>query len=997
MASFDVFISYAHADRERVVELREALQALSLDVWLDDREIETFESITGAIRSGLARSSVLLAFYSRSYPMKRACQWELTAAFVAAHRAGQDPRARVLVVNPEQGTAHIEPVELRDALFAAAPPPRDAGRLADLAAAVAAHVAGLDGLLGALGVGVRPPWRGRRPVGAARFVGRLRDMWAVHSALCTSEVGLITGAHGGDPALKVTGMGGIGKSLLALEYALRFGAAYPGGVFWLRAYGHDDRDGTVAAAAREAYRTSQLGGFATELQIATAELAPRQIVGAMAAELDRRGGAFLWIVDDLPSGLSTTELEDWYAPGRFGRTLMTSRSRDYGGVGAQIDLGVLGPEEGAELLAKHRWPDGAAEHKSARGLVSDLGGHALALDVAGAALHAERGVRSYAQYRAALEDPHRAELEVAASLAGELPGGHEASVATTLARSIMQLDEPGLDVLRLASVLAADPIPAGLVVSVFAGVDDLAAETAHARAVAGMRAAIARSLAEPTDGGSARRVHTLVSRTMRLLEPRSQRAQALADTAINTIIAQLQAATDDGGDVADALVLAHARYLAGSPLEARHARLLGLVATNDSFRGEYRLAQSEREQVLGAYLRLLGDKHPDTLAAFADLAASYEQTGRTAEAITLEERVLGDMERILGVEHLHTLTVRANLATSYSAAGRTADATALRERVLADMERVLGDQHPNTLTVRGSLAGSYAAAGRTGDAVDLQERVLADRERMFGYDHPGTLIVRADLAVLYSAAGRTADATGLEERVLADSERILGEEHPRTLTARGNLAASYAAAGRLAEAIDLQEGVLADSKRKLGDEHPDTLTARGSLAGSYALTRRMGDAIELKKRVLADSERILGDEHPDTLTARENLATSYALARRTEDAIELEELVLAARRSVLGDEHPATLTSMYILGAMLARHGDLADARKLLEETFASRQRVLGDEHPATLQSRKGLETILLALRDLVDLQRLREQARIASRTDARGDERRDRRRRWRK
>jgi hypothetical protein len=78
---------------------------------------------------------------------------------------------------------------------------------------------------------------------------------------------LITGAHGGDPAVKVTGMGGISKSLLAQEYALRFAAAYPGGVFWLRAHGHDDHDDIVADTERDGDRDNQLLAFATELGI----------------------------------------------------------------------------------------------------------------------------------------------------------------------------------------------------------------------------------------------------------------------------------------------------------------------------------------------------------------------------------------------------------------------------------------------------------------------------------------------------------------------------------------------------------------------------------------------------------------------------------------------------------------------------------------------------------------------------------------------------------
>ena len=110
-------------------------------------EIVDFESITGSVERGLARSKALVAYYSESYPTRRACQWELTAAFVAAQREG-DPRRRVLIVNPERGAAHIEPVELRDELFRAAPAADDQEGLAALAESVAQHVAGLEGLLG---------------------------------------------------------------------------------------------------------------------------------------------------------------------------------------------------------------------------------------------------------------------------------------------------------------------------------------------------------------------------------------------------------------------------------------------------------------------------------------------------------------------------------------------------------------------------------------------------------------------------------------------------------------------------------------------------------------------------------------------------------------------------------------------------------------------------------------------------------------------------------
>jgi hypothetical protein len=180
-------------------------------------------------------------------------------------------------------------------------------------------------------------------------------------------VGLITGAHSGDPAVKVAGMGGIGKSMLAQEYALRYAPGYPGGVFWLRAHGHDQPGQALTPETRDAERGTQLLAFADALGVDTPSLTPDQVPRALERALDTRAARFLWIVDDLPGGLASDAFDGWLAPGRYGRTLLTTRSRTYTGFGAQIDLGVLTPEEGLELLAKHRPLAGAGEWDAARG------------------------------------------------------------------------------------------------------------------------------------------------------------------------------------------------------------------------------------------------------------------------------------------------------------------------------------------------------------------------------------------------------------------------------------------------------------------------------------------------------------------------------------------------------------------------------------------------------------------------------------------------------
>src|SRR5271166_6352739 len=273
-AEYDIFLSHAWADGERPQQIADALTKAGLRVWFDASEINDFASITRAVTDGLAKSKVLLAYYSKTYPLRRACQWELTAAFLAAQVEG-DPRRRVLVINPEDGAGHIHPIELRDAKCFSAP--NTEGEMQHLVQTVVKHLAELIGPLPNIRPLNPPPWHGITPVRYERFFGRFHEMWKIHSALHETTVVQITGASGQDIA-QVTGLGGIGKSLLAREYALRFSPAYPGGVFWMSAYGNDDAKGALDNEGREAERKNQLRKFAQDFGVDVLGRQPDEIL-----------------------------------------------------------------------------------------------------------------------------------------------------------------------------------------------------------------------------------------------------------------------------------------------------------------------------------------------------------------------------------------------------------------------------------------------------------------------------------------------------------------------------------------------------------------------------------------------------------------------------------------------------------------------------------------------------------------------------------------------
>jgi hypothetical protein len=646
--------------------------------------------------------------------------------------------------------------------------------------------------------------------------------------------------------------------------------------------------------------------MADRLGIDTHGLTVEQIEGALSRKIANENKPCLWVVDDVPNGLDGDALRRWFAPHALARTLITTRSREYGSLAKGIDLSVLTPDEAFQLLTSRRKPSGKDEEEQARGLANDLGYHALALDVTASALLSYGGDEPYRRFREELSNQDDDALELSTELADALPNGHEKSIAQTMLRSIRGLGAEGQDFLRLASVLAVAPIPASLVTAVFAKADGLESGKAEQRQRQGFHDVTKASLAEIAgENQQARSVHTLVSRAVRFHEKGApQRTQALRTAAVEALTREIaKAAEDPRLHKQIEFHVAHARQVVAIPGTIPEANLVGWVARYDLARGAYASARTLYERELGFSLRVLGEEHPDTLTARLSLAGTLHAQGDLAGARQHEEQVLEARRRLLGEEHPATLTARNNLALTMHAQGDLTGARKLEEEGLAIRRRVLGPEHPDTLTSMLSVAHTLNAQGDLAGARQQQEQVLAARRRLLGEEHPATLTARNNLAGTLYAQGDFADARQHHEQVLEASRRLLGEEHPDTLRARNNLAQTLHAQGDLAGARQQFEQVLEAGRRLLGEEHPATLTARNNLAQTLYAQGDLAGARLHEEQVLEARRRLLGEEHPDTSGAAWNLfRTLQDLGER-----EAARAVLERDLKWLLDRDPTTL------------------------------------------------------------------------------------------
>jgi DNA-binding SARP family transcriptional activator len=787
--------------------------------------------------------------------------------------------------------------------------------------------------------------RFRLPLAAAHFTGRDRELDAIDGALGVADRAVVTQAF--------TGLGGVGKSQLAVRYVRQRADDYDV-VAWIRA-----EDGG----------TMDLSELAAELGLPVAQLTPAERAGAAVRWLSGCDERWLLVLDNVAA---PEQLLDRYPSAGNGRIIVTTRDRRLAQFGPELRVDVFDEATGVEYLLA---TSGRAEDRdSATRLARALGFLPLALSHAGAYCAAGTSFADYLELLGALP---------AAGLFDSHPEtSYAQSVGSTWQISIQAAERQARlahQVLAMAAHLAPDAIPRVLFEVLL---DDASSAIARKPLLDAFNVLHRLSLVEVHDDAVS--VHRLLQKVIRD-DPVVRTDKAVV---LNTLAA-VSAAFPTDHDRPEIWpqterLVPHALAI-DVALTGRGEENQQLVALLNSV-SEYLLRAEAGKRAVDAATRasacalaVLGPEHPDTLRARANLAVSYHAVGRPGESIELGARVLADCERILGPEHPNTLTAaRGILSVSYDLAWRVGATVEHRERVLASCERILGSEHPDTLRAGMVLALSFREAGRSTEAVELGERVLADCERILGPEHPDTLRAGMNTAFAYREAGRNMEAVEFGERAFADCQRIFGPEHPETLRAGMVLAWAYQGAGRSTEAVELGERVFADCEPILGPEHPNTLRAGLILAASYRAARRDTEAVELGEGLLPGCERIFGSEHLDTLRAGMVLAASYHGARRGTEAVELGERVLADYERILGSEHLDTLRAGMVLAASYHGAGCIGQAIQLGERVLVDCERILGSEHPDMLRARMVLaasyheagrtdEAIELAERALAD------------------------------
>jgi len=680
------------------------------------------------------------------------------------------------------------------------------------------------------------------------FTGREQLLKDLRASLTAGQTTALTQAA-------LHGLGGIGKTQLALEYAYRYATDYDI-VWWVRSE-------TPAALAAD------YAALAGPLDLPEKGAAEQETAVAAARQHLGQRGKWLLVFDN---AAEPEDLKNFLPLGGGGHVLITSRHLGWRGLAQPLKVKEWPREEAVAFLLKRT---GQEDEATAGELAKELGDLPLALEQAAAYMEAcGQPLSGYLQ----LFRQRNQELLRQGRSSQDYPD----TVATTWELSFQKVKKESpaaADLLNLCAFLAPDDIPREMLAQ---GAEHLPQRLAQAvndpLALNAALAALRRySLLEVGEGSLT--VHRLVQAVARdRLDKKGKKKWAGA--AVEVVNEAYPGNIQTNVEVWPwcARLLPHA-LAAGEQTKSLQValpaagRLMNQAGFYLKIRAEFVEARKTIERALAIGEAVYGPEHPEVATAVNNLGSVLLAQIDLAAAKSCYERALTIWEKVHGPNHPDVATAVNNLGDVLRDLGDLAGAKLHYERALTIFGKAYGSNHPQVAVAVNNLGSVLQALGDLAGAKSHYERALAIDEAVYGPNHPNVANDLGSLGYLLRALGDLAGAKSHYERALTISEKVLGLNHPKSAAAVNNLGSVLQSLGDLLGAKSHYERALAIDEAAYGPNHPSVARDVNNL-GSVLLA--LGDLEEAKgcgERALRILRQFLGDDHPKTKMVEKNLAS----------------------------------------------------------------------------------------------------------------------------
>ena len=926
----DFFISYTHADEQWAKWIAAVLEANGYHCIIQAWDFEPGGNFVQNMHNALINTERFIAVLSPDYLVSLYCQAEWTAAFT------KDPNSEKRLFIPVR-VADIEPEGLLAPIIYI-----DLYGITDEEVAEKHLLNGVDTKATPRN---RPSFPGTKKVRFPNslpfnnipyirnhyFTGRDTILETMHEEFNTGNAVSLTQT--------ITGLGGIGKTQTALEYAYRYADKYDW-LWWITA----ESEATVIKAYQ---------AFALEMRLIDATQQKPDIIRETVLTWMDTHDKWLFIYDNLDSIADDTP---WWPKNNRGNILITTRNQRIS-IGKGIDIAVFTEEEAVSFLEKRT---GICNDPQNATLLSNRLGHLpLALEQAAAYI---RNTITFPEYLKLLDEHGLTVLE-------EVDGvvDYTEPVTATWEISFEKISMGGAkQLLYLCAYIASEDITANLFIQNIEFLPSPLCEdlSDDLTAIKVWKELTRYSLLQRQEDTQSYSIHRLLQEVVRRkIDGDPQWALCwldifgetfdfeYGDTDSHARFKQLFPHVEAFLQVANSLLLEDEE-------QVQIARLYHKGGSGQLYLGNYPQALDWFFKALPIHESVFGKNHPDTASTYNNIASAYNDLGDYSKALDWHFKALPIRESVLGKNHPSTAASYNNIASVYNHLGDYSKALEWYFKALPIRESVLGKNHPDTAASYNNIALVYDHLGDYPKALDWYFKALHIGESVLGKNHPNTASTYSNIASVYDSLGDYPKALDWYFKALPIRESVFGKNHPDTAITYNNIASVYYNLGDYPKALDWYFKALPIHESVLGKNHPSTASTYNNIALVYNNLGDYSKALDWFFKDLNISESVLGKNHPDTATTYNNIASVYDNLDDYPKALDWHFKALHIRESVLGKNHPDTANTYNNIAYVYYNMGEKKKSLEWIQKAYVILKQTLGEAHPHTKNVEEGIRIL---------------------------------------
>ena len=782
------------------------------------------------------------------------------------------------------------------------------------------------------------------------FTGREDILTQLRAAL-TTDTGLVALSQ----PQAISGLGGIGKTQTAVEYAYRFRDFYDH-IFWVRAESADLLISDFLTLASLLYLPERN------------EQDQHVVVNAVKCWLDTHEN-WLLVLDNADQ---LDILEEFLPSSSKGHVILTTRAYATGTLAERIDIEKMSLDDGTLFLLRRTKRLKSVTtldtvpltlRQQAQAIVQALDGLPLALDQAGA--YIEETACSFADYLT-LYQTQRTHLLHAR---GRDTSGHPKPVATTWSlafKQVEQVNRAAAELLKLCAFLHPDEIPEQMLIegaTELGPVLQLVAEDQMALNEA-IRELLKYSLVKRDADGKALSIHRLVQFVIHDGIQGSEEKLWIERTV--SCLDKLLPSVDVVNWRLYQEYLPHALFCIDMLLDRDYAslpsaRLFLKVGIYFTVREQYRDAQNILQQSLTLQKRILPPDIPMLADTMSALAGVYYEQGMYAQAEMTYKDALAAYEQSFGAEHPHVASIFNSLGLVYWQMTRYVEGEEAFKRSLKIYQQRQDGLQTALADNLNNLALIYLYQGKYAEAAPLFEQAAILWHKHEGPLHPSTLICQSNIGVTYLRLAKYAQAEGIFTELLTHYTEMERDGYPRrfdTGNALYNLGQVYYETGKYEAAEYFYQKAVESWKTLFDPDHPRITAILNSSGRLYVQQARYDEAQTLFEHVLVIRGSVTQSADLETAIALHGLASIARVRKNYAEATQLCHRALEMREQIAGSESLAVASTLNLQGQLASDQGYYEESEAYYRRALSIREAKLSAWHPS----------IALTLYDLAQL-----------------------------